>query len=423
MHVLPRVRELEDRFPDTLTVIGVHAGKFVTERVTERISDACDRLGVVHAVVNDRQFRVWRDYAVDAWPTVAVVDPEGYIAHVESGEFSVDGMGRLIDGVIARAETRGTLVKGPGPAAPTLSRHEGALRFPTRAILSRGRLWVADTGHGRVLECAWDPTTLTADVRAAYDGFVEPRGLAEARGHLFVADRAGHAIWRLGDGNRSRVAGTGTIGEGAVTAGPAVLADLRSPWGVAPHAGGLAVAMAGTHQLWHLDLAAETLTLLAGTGGEAISDGPALRAALAQPTGLAASGDALAFTDCESSAVRVLSPPAVATLAGTGLFEFGDRPGFGDEAQLQHCEDVAVHGTVLAVADTYNDRLKRIDPVTRECTPWIGKAGQAGALREPGGVWSDGSTLIVADTGNHRIVSVAADGSLSEVAFAGAIAG
>jgi len=129
------------------------------------------------------------------------------------------------------------------------------------------------------------------------------------------------------------------------------------------------------------------------------------------------------FADCETSAVRTLSPEAVTTLIGTGLFEFGDRPGAGDEALLQHCEDVAVHGPAIAVADTYNDRLKRIDPVTRECAPWPRDAGEKGSLREPGGVWSDGTTLIVADTGNHRLVVVTPDGSLRDVAVRGALAG
>ena len=100
---------------------------------------------------------------------------------------------------------------------------------------------------------------------------------------------------------------------------------------------------------------------------------------------------------------------------GTGLFDFGDRPGVGDAARLQHCEDVALHGDVLAVADTYNDRLKMLDPATRECVPWLGEAGEQGSLHEPGGVWSDGATMLVADTGGHRVVVVEADGSLVEV--------
>jgi hypothetical protein len=419
MHVLPRVRELEQRFPDMLTVIGVHAGKFVTERSTERIAEACDRLGVVHAVVNDRQFRVWRDYAVQAWPTVAVIDPEGYVALVQAGEFDVEAMASQIQMIADWAREHGTLVPGPDPLAVKLARHEGTLRFPTRAIIDGGRLWVSDTGHGRVLECSWDAARKVATVVAEYAGFLEPRGLAALEGRVYVADRAGHAVYRIGDGARERVAGTGRIGDGALAPGSGLETDLRSPWGLSPASDGrLAVTMAGAHQVWRLGPATGDFVLLAGAGGEGIHDGAPLRASLAQPTGTAlmpANGCALA--DCESSAVRILDAGGVRTVVGTGLFEFGDRDGAGDRALLQHCEDVAAHEGVLAVADTYNDRLKRVDPVTRKCGPWQGEAGEKGSLREPGGVWSDWSTLLVADTGHHRIVAVETDGSLTEVRF------
>lgn len=418
MHELPRVRELEERFPDVLTVIGVHAGKFITERITERIAEACDRLDVVHAVVNDRQFRVWRDFGAQAWPTIAMVDPEGYLAFIEAGELTAEEMGAEVERIAAHAESRGKLVRGPDPLKVSLSRHEGTLRFPTRAVVHDERLWVSDTGHGRVLECSWDAAAGAASVLAEHAGFDEPRGLAPLGSRMHVADRRGQSVWRLDGAERTRVAGTGRLGGGRVAPGPADQADLRSPWGLATVGGRLAISMAGTHQLWMLDPAMGGIALLAGNGGEDVRDGSLSGASLAQPTGLAPMPvGALAFADCESSAVRVISNGSVVTVVGTGLFEFGDRDGRGDAALLQHCEDVALHGDVLAVADTYNDRLKRVDPATRDCAPWPGAAGEKGELREPGGVWSDGSTLLVADTGHHRVVSVGPDGAIAEVRF------
>ena len=420
MHVLPRVRELEERYADTLTVIGVHSGKFTTERVTERIAEACDRLGVVHAVVNDRQFRVWRDYAVEAWPTIVVIDPEGYIAFVAPGETPVDVLGGGIERVIERAEVRGTLVRGTDPTSPRLARHEGGLSFPTRAILDCGRLWVSDTGHGRVLECAWDPAGRTAKIEVEHPGFVEPRGLAALSGRMYVADRGGHAVWLVGGGDGVRAAGTGVIGDGAIRAGRADRTDLRSPWGLSTSGGRLAIAMAGTHQIWTLDPGSGDLALLAGTGAEDIADGGPVRAALAQPTGLSsAPGTGLALADCETSAVRLVSADSVDTLVGTGLFEFGDRDGAGEAALLQHCEDVAWHGGALAVADTYNDRLKRSTPQTSRAACEPARRGRGEAARcATRRCWSDGSTLLVADTGHHRVVAVESDGAVSEIRFA-----
>lgn len=418
MHMLSRVRELEETFSDSVTVIGVHAGKFSTERHTDRIAEACDRLRVQHAVVNDRQFRIWHDYAVNAWPTVVVIDPEGRVALVARGEFSVGDMSAKLATLMENADRSGVLVRGPDPVAVSHARHEGPLRFPSRAVAAQGHLWVADTGHGRVLDCTWEPGDDAAVVVAEHAGFVEPRGLATSGEHVYVADRDGQAIWRLDAHDRVRVAGTGRLGVGPVRPGPGVKSDLRSPWGLAMHGRQLAVTMAGSHQMWMFDMEAGLLALAAGTGAEDIGDGIPALAALAQPTGVALVPDGrLAFADCESSAVRILGE-RVETIVGTGLFQFGDRPGVGDAALLQHCEDVAVHGPALAVADTYNDRIKLVDPETRECVPWPGEAGESGSLREPGGVWSDGSTLLVADTGHHRLVALGLDGALREIELA-----
>ena len=422
-HVQPRLRELERRFADALTVIGVHAGKFPHERVTPNLAAACDRQEVAHAVVNDRHYRIWRSYGVQAWPTIALVGAEGELIGVQPGEFPLDEVAAAIQTAIADAERRGTLVRGPDPAALPQPSSGGVLRFPGRVLIAGDRLLVADTGHGRVLDCSLDvtdPSAPRATIRAEHSGFLEPQGLALLGGTVYVADRAGQAVWRLaGGGERERVAGTGELGERMPAGGLGPRIDLRSPWGLAAHGEKLVVSMAGSHQLWRFDPATLRLRAWAGTGVEELTDGTLDRALLAQPTGVSAFGSRVAFADAESSAVRLADEAVgVRTVVGTGLFDSGDRDGQGARALLQHAEDLAVHDGVLAVVDTYNDRLKRIDPLSRESQPWTGEAGRAGALREPAGISSDGSQLVIADTGNHRVVLVGEDGSLAEVGFA-----
>jgi hypothetical protein len=257
-------------------------------------------------------------------------------------------------------------------------------------------------------------------VVAEYGGFEEPQGLAVLGGCLYVADRAGQAVWRLGPGqDRTLVLGTGQLAEHSSVGGLGPQVDVRSPWGLAVHEGQLVVSMAGAHQLWRLDPETLAARPWAGTGGEELIDGSLAGALLAQPTGVSAFGSGVAFADSESSAIRTADETAgVRTIVGKGLFAFGDKDGIAEEVQLQHAEDVAALDGVLVVTDTYNDRLKRIDPATRESRPWNGEAGEAGALREPAGVSAHGRKLAVADTGNHRIVLVAPDGSISEVQVA-----
>jgi hypothetical protein len=330
-------------------------------------------------------------------------------------------MAEAIGAVLERERERGALRPGCDPARPPAHADTGPLQFPTRVVAEDDRLWVSDAGHGRVCELARDASDAWRVVRT-WDGFAEPQGLARLGGETYVADRRGHAVFRLAAEGPVRVAGTGRIGDWRLAPGPAAEIDLRSPWGLAALPDGdLAVAMAGAHQLWRLagdhrdGFAAADLALLAGAGGEELMDGPADQSLLAQPTGVALAGRSLAIADSESSAVRILDLEAneVRTVVGTGLFDFGDRDGEGDDVLLQHAQDLAWRGEHLVVADTYNDRLKLVEPESRRAVAHPGEAGTAGAFWEPMGVSAYGEQVLVADTNNHRIVSVAPDGAMS----------
>lgn len=421
MHVIPRLRELEERFRDVLTVIGVHSGKFAHERATGEIATACARLGVHHPVVNDRQFRVWRAYAVEAWPTVALIDSQGYLVGVQPGEFDVGELAATIEQTAGRDKAAGHLVPGPQPfESPEVPPPGGALAFPTRVLAEGDRIWISDGGHGRVIEAAIDASRTSATVVAHWTGLDQPQGIARLHGWTYVAERAGHSVWRLAEnGERVRVAGTGVLGDGRVRASAALESDLRSPWGLATLDDELVVTMAGSHQLFALDPGRGMLRLVAGSGAEDVTDGPARSATLAQPQGAVVDRGFVYFADAESPAVRVwdTATDRVSTLVGTGLFDFGDRDGIGDEVRLQHPAELALIDGKLAVADAYNGRLKLLDPATRECRAFPGEAGVAGSLAEPSGLFRDGERLLVADTNNHRIVSASSDGALTEIAI------
>jgi DNA-binding beta-propeller fold protein YncE len=173
----------------------------------------------------------------------------------------------------------------------------------------------------------------------------------------------------------------------------------------------LLVAMAGLHQIWALDRRTGAIGIFAGSGREAIDDGPFAEATFAQPSGLALAGARLFVADSESSAVRVLDleEGEVRTLVGAGLFDFGDRDGRLGEARLQHPIGIAVGPHGLLVADTYNHKLKRVDPTTERVSTWFETADGC-ALREPAGVAQlpDGR-VVVADTNQHRLVEIARD--------------
>jgi sugar lactone lactonase YvrE len=248
-----------------------------------------------------------------------------------------------------------------------------------------------------------------------------PQGLVLDGDVVYVADTGNHSIRRvdLRAGRVTTIAGTGSKADRPGSGGPALETPLRSPWDLTVVDGTLYVAMAGNHQLWAHRLGSDETRRCAGSGHEGLRDDPLPRAWLAQPSGLDVyHGGALLFTDSETSSVRVATRPEggdgmVTTLVGEDLFEFGDVDGGPDVARLQHPLGVAWHeaSATIYVADTYNNKVKRLDPRMGVVTTWLGDgepgyrdgAGSAARFFEPSGLSVTDDALWIADTNNHAI--------------------
>ena len=144
--------------------------------------------------------------------------------------------------------------------------------------------------------------------------------------------------------------------------------------------------MAGHHQIWTLDLAKKQRSrAMPATAARTSATARSPTPAFAQPSGLATDGKTLYVADSEVSAIRAVpldGKGEVRTIVGEGLFEFGDVDGVGDKVRLQHALGVAYHDGKLYVADTYNSKIKVIDPKTRSSQTYGGENG-----------WLTGSTV------------------------------
>ena len=406
------MRELEERFNEELAVIGVHSGKFIAERDTARIADATRRLGVAHPVVNDRQFRIWRSYAVRAWPTIVVIDPQGYVLGMHAGEFTSDMVAPALERIIADA---GATLSRSAAAPAAGAREPKALRYPGKVAVAGQRIAIADSGNDRVLVGELDGarariTRVYGATRGFRDGeeplFDHPQGIVFDGDALLVADAFNHAIREIDliSGMTRTIAGTGRQ---LRTRADERAGALSSPWDLARVGDRVAIAMAGNHRLYMLDRKGARADAVAGSGAEELHDGPLTNAALAQPMGICADESRIWFADAESSAVRVadVQPEgSVATLVGTGLFDFGDVDGEGDQVRLQHPQGILrmADGRLLVV-DSYNDALKWVEPASRRVTTWVR------GLHEPGGAALGDGVVYVADTNAHRIAIVSLD--------------
>lgn len=433
-HVLPVLAALEARRAgQPLVVIGVHSAKFTSEEDPRHVADAVALHGITHPVVVDAEMAIWQQYAVRSWPTLVILRPDGTVAAMAPGEPDLDELDAYLQTVFDAARADGTLQETALPAgedagAAPMPRRPGVLRYPTRlAVAPDGRFAVSDAGHHRILLFSPEGACLAAFgdgrpglVDGAAPRFRRPNGLDfEGDDVLWVADTENHALRRIDlvAGTVETVAGTGQLGVDYLRGStPAREAALRSPWDLVAIQGDLVVAMAGTHQLHLYDAADGTIGPLAGTGREALTDGTVAEAAFAQPSGLALAFPLLFVADAETSAIRLvhLAQHTVQTLVGHGLFDFGFVDGRRAEARLQHPLGVALSPDGVVVADTYNSAIRAITPTGAVSTL------HRGDLRAPEGIRHHRGTWLVADTGNHRIVRLAAGGAwLGEVTLTG----
>ena len=425
-HVFPDLKKLEKKYAKELVVVGVHSKKFPNEAEAENIRHAVLRHDINHPVVNDADMKIFEAFGATGWPHFILVDPEGFLYGRAGGEgvyaLLDEHIGKLVkqfDAQLDRKEKVFGLEKSKEKA--------GALWYPGKLVATEDRVYVADTRHhrilildpaGKVLDVVGGPEEGRADGSYAAARFFWPQGLALRENRLWVADTENHQIREIDLAAKTvkTVAGTGAQVYNPGAAGGALKTPLNSPWDLALDGDRLLIAMAGNHQIWTLDLAKGALASHSGTGAERIADGPHAKAEYSQPSGLSVAAGKVYVADSEISAVREtdLDPAGgVRTLVGKGLFEFGDIDGPGDTARLQHALGVHAYRGLVYVADSYNHKIKTIDPKTREVKTLFGdgkrgkedQAAWKGGARfyEPSGLWAVGDRLYVADQNNHAI--------------------
>ncbi len=377
------IRAFQTRFKDQLLIIGVHTPKhrFETDPVT--LKNALRRWFVSYPVINDAQWQLWRQFAIEAWPTSLLFDGGGKLVEVYVGE----GISKIIESKIQElTHESGSKPKISVPLiapAPSPSK----LFFPSKITHMGDRLYISDTAHHRVLECTFGGQITRTfgsgnpgfwDGAAKEAGLREPGGICIGKDQLFICDTGNHAIRRVrllqGNEQIDTIAGSGKRGAGTVNSGASRAIDLASPTDCVFHQDKLYITLAGQHQLWAFDLLRNTAQRLAGSGSEGHSDGSLAAVQFAAPSAIAhaqiGGKDLLYVLDAASSSLRQIKMQdfSVSTLIGEGVYEHGDSDGPASLARLQYptslCFDTMRN--VLWIADSYNNKIKVYSPAKNE---------------------------------------------------------
>ncbi|XP_008268754.3 NHL repeat-containing protein 2 [Oryctolagus cuniculus] len=463
IHLLPDLHALEHTYSDKdgLLIVGVHSAKFPNEKVLDNIKSAVLRYNISHPVVNDADASLWQELEVSCWPTLVILGPRGNMLFSLIGEGHKDKLFLYTSITLKYYKDRGQirdhkigikLYKDSLPSSPLL--------FPGKVTVDQviNRLVIADTGHHRIL-VIWKNGQIQYSIGGPNPGrkdgmfseatFNSPQGVAIMNNIIYVADTENHLIRKidLQAEKVSTVAGIGIQGTDKEGGAEGEQQPISSPWDVTFGTSGsevqrddiLWIAMAGTHQIWALlldscklpkknELKKGTCLRFAGSGNEENRNNAyPHKAGFAQPSGLSLASEepwnCLFVADSESSTVRTISlkDGAVKHLVGgerdpTNLFAFGDADGVGINAKLQHPLGVAWDSkrNLLYVADSYNHKIKIVDPKTKSCTTLAGTGNTdnvtgssftESTFNEPGGlcIGENGQLLYVADTNNHQI--------------------
>lgn len=425
IHIIPDLKRLEAKYPNNLVVIGVHSAKFDNEKDTDNIRQIVLRYGIEHPIINDADFKIWENYAIRAWPGLVVIDPNGYVIRTLFGEGHYEELDKTISETIIEFRKKGALNEQSLKFALERAKvGELPLAFPGKVLADEKskRLFISDSNHNRIvvtdlngkfIETIGSGTAAITDGDYAKASFNRPQGMALDDENLYVADTENHLIRRVNLRAKKveTIGGTGNLKEFDGNGGIATTTALRSPWDLSLVGRKLYIAMAGSHQIWRMDLDRNLLEPYAGTRAEARIDGDIKEAAFSQPSGIVSDGKKLWVADSEANIIREVDfqTEEVETLAGGDLFQFGDKDGEGDDVLLQHPLGVALYDGKVLIADTYNHKIKILDASTRTVETFLGtgKSGQTDGANatfyEPAGLSVADGKLFVADTNNHAI--------------------
>lgn len=425
IHIIPDLKKLEAKYQKELVVIGVHSAKFDNEKDTDNIRQIVLRYGIEHPIVNDADFKIWEAYAIKAWPGLVVIDPNGYVIKTLFGEGHLEELDQTIGETAAEFRKKGELNEQPLKFALERAKvGDLPLAFPGKVLADEEskRLYISDSNHnrivitdlnGKLLETIGGGNAAKMDGTFVAASFNRPQGLALDGDFLYVADTENHLIRRI-DLRLKKVetiAGTGKLEDFDGSGGAALKTAINSPWDLSVLGKTLYIAMAGSHQIWQMDLEKNTLEPYAGTRAEARFDAKIGEAAFAQPSGIVSDGKRLFVADSESNVIRQIDfqTEEVETLVGGDLFQFGDKDGEGDDVLLQHPLGITLYDGKLLIADTYNHKIKILDVEKRTVETFLGtgKSGQTDGANatfyEPGGLSIAAGKLFIADTNNQAI--------------------
>jgi hypothetical protein len=326
-----------------------------------------------------------------------------------------------------------TTVAGGGSGVDGGAAASAMLIAPTGVAILDNILFIAESGDSRIRQVDLRSGVIQTAAGTGNPGYSNDGGLAvNARLNnpndvalggdtLYIADFGNHRIRAidLDTGIITTVAGIGTSGFSG-DGGPATSAELQFPSHLLVSGRYLYVTDAGNNRVRRVDRTTGIITTIAGGGSQTFNEGiPATSAQLQSPAGLAILDNALFFAETGAAKVRRvdLRTGILTTVAGTGTPGSGGDDGPATGAQLQGPIGLEIAAGGLFITDGPANTVRRVDLATGVITTFAGTGtagfggdggnARAAKLNYPAKPIASTSALIVPDTRNNRVRSIA----------------
>ncbi|XP_027201044.2 NHL repeat-containing protein 2 [Dermatophagoides pteronyssinus] len=451
LHILPFLHRIESKYIEKeVLFLGIHSPKFENEKSSKNVMNAVIRHDITHPVCNDPELKLWNQLCIRCWPTIIIISPNGELLFTLMGELAIQNkLEFYIDICLKYYGQKNQLFIERKFSLPIInsqdqrSAESSRLNYPTKiaASIDGKRLAIANTLSNTIIVTTVDgiiefiigsSSVGFQDGSFEHASFNHPQGIAWInQNEFYVCDTENSAIRKI---------------DLILQTVETVTKSLNSPWDLVfnPDDNRLYIAVAGSHQIWTLILSKQgdivhgnnvqylSCICFAGDGNEQKRNHRnLLKSSFAQPSGIAVNSNVLYIADSESSSIRMinLQSNSVSTLVGgsidpTDLFAFGDIDDIGSKCRLQHCMGICyASNDIVYIADTYNHKVKQIEIESKKCqnltVNWTEHNDDDEKFNEPNGLCFlyDQNVLLVADTNNHRIVSIDLNNNFNATIF------
>lgn len=423
-----KLKDLNDRFPNSFAIIGVHIPVFENEKNLNIVKKAIIKYDINYPVINDKNHELLNKFKITKSPTFLIFNINGKLKQNFDGKnaeknaielatklyfknkFSLSN--HQIPVVLEKDSSISNILSVPSKII-----YVDKFAFKNRIIPA---IIIANSGQNSIIV-----TNLSGEIIVkignGHRGFVDddlinsrfynPQSIVYHDKKIYVADTGNNSL-RLIDLENNIVKtllGNGSKGDifakkKTVVMGNDTNLSLPNDLEFYPDKSMLAISNAGTNQILGYDIKNKNIIILAGNGEHDELDGVYPNNSLKQINDMAVDGDKLYLIDGLTSSIRVLNRDGfLKTLYN------GKSP--SNITKLQNPRAIIADETGIYISDSLNHAIKKFDYNSLQITKLFGgergdKIGDFTTFDEPNGIFGIIDKFFIADSGNNRIIEV-----------------